>query len=101
MSERPTPLNGGVATCSICKEHNAYVLPLHGDKGGPLCCPLCIGQWHGEHGRRRRLGRIVIRAMAAYFEAGGKWSDTDTNLALWGRIPSGRLSARISTPSAI
>ena len=66
-----------VSTCSICEERNTYVLPLHGDKGGPLCCPLCIGKWHGEHGRRRRLGRIVIRAMWAFLEGGGTKNQLD------------------------
>jgi hypothetical protein len=60
----------------MCGEHG-YALPLHGDNGGPPCCPLCIGKWHAEHGRRRRTGRIVIRALKAYEEAGGQWKDFD------------------------
>src|SRR5260370_26220319 len=51
--------------------------PLHGDTGGPPCCILCSGNWHGKHGRRRRLGRIVIRAMAAYLKGGGDLKDID------------------------
>jgi hypothetical protein len=62
--------------CSICGKHD-YVMPLHGDRGGPLCCLLCIGKWHAEHGRRIRTGRIVIRAVEAYKEAGGKLTDID------------------------
>jgi hypothetical protein len=43
-----------------------------------MCCLLCKGQWHAEHGRRRRTGRIVIRALNAYEEAGGNiWRDLD------------------------
>jgi hypothetical protein len=66
----------GHGNCAICGQHN-YLQPLHGDNGGPFCCVLCIGKWHGEHGRRRRLGRIVIRAMAAYLDGGGSWTDID------------------------
>lgn len=62
--------------CTICHKHD-YLRPLHGDGGGgPMCCLLCIGQWHAEHGRRRKAGRIVIRALRAYEEAGGNiWRD--------------------------
>ncbi|MGY4284917.1 hypothetical protein ACVWXO_004137 [Bradyrhizobium sp. LM2.7] len=30
-----------------------------------------------EHGRRRRLGRIAIRALAAYVDGGGNWRDLE------------------------
>lgn len=66
----------GHGYCAICGKHD-YLSPLHGDKGGPLCCILCTGKWHGEHGRRRRLGRVVIRAIAAYLDGGGKWTDIE------------------------
>ncbi len=36
-----------VTHCSRCGEHT-YVTPLHGDKGGPLFCPLCAGAWHAS-----------------------------------------------------
>jgi hypothetical protein len=61
----------GHGNCAICGKHD-YLRPLHDDNGGPLCCILCAGNWHGKHGRRRRLGRIVIRAMAAYLDGRGK-----------------------------
>jgi hypothetical protein len=64
-------------TCAICKERHEFLMALHGDKGGPMCCLLCSGKWHAEHGRRRRLGRIVIRAMIAFMEGGGSISDID------------------------
>src|SRR5262245_40713402 len=48
-----------VSRCEDCGEYTV-LLPLHGGKGGPLRCPLCIGKWNAEHGRKRRLGRIVI-----------------------------------------
>jgi len=62
--------------CESCGEHS-FLIPLHGGKGGPLRCPLCVGKWNAEHGRRRRTGRIVIRAMKAFFDAGGKYDDID------------------------
>ena len=60
--------------CQSCNEYSALI-PLHGPKGGPLRCPLCIGKWNAEHGRKRRLGRIVIRAIAAFMDAGGSKAD--------------------------
>jgi len=62
--------------CAMCGKQD-YCRSLHGDKGGPMCCLLCLGKWHGEHGRRRKWGRIVVRALAAYFDAGGKYDDVD------------------------
>jgi hypothetical protein len=59
---------------AICAKRD-YLRSLHGDTGGPMCCLLCIGKWHAEHGRRRRLGRIVIRAMVAFLAGGGKSDD--------------------------
>src|SRR5262245_28456146 len=56
--------------CPSCGEHS-FLIPLHGGKGGPLRCPLCVGKWHAEHGRRRRDGRIVIRALRAYLDNDG------------------------------
>jgi hypothetical protein len=62
--------------CTICGKHD-YAIPLHGDRGGPLCCLLCVGEWHANQGRRRRLGRILYRAMRAYEAGGGTMSDID------------------------
>jgi hypothetical protein len=62
--------------CAICDNHD-FLTPLHGDDGGPGCCLLCRGKWHAEHGRRRKLGRIVIRAMKAFIDGGGKMKDLD------------------------
>jgi hypothetical protein len=67
---------GTVARCARCDERT-FLLPLHGARGGPLCCPLCIGKFHAEHGKRRRHGRIVIRAMRAFLDNGGTTSDLD------------------------
>jgi hypothetical protein len=62
--------------CEGCGQHS-FLIPLHGGKGGPLRCPLCVGAWNAEHGRKRRVGRVVIRAMAAFLEAGGSFTDLD------------------------
>ena len=64
------------ATCTICGKHD-YVAPLHGERGGPLCCLLCVGQWNAEHGRRRRAERVVIKALKAYEAAGGRTPGPD------------------------
>jgi hypothetical protein len=67
---------------------------LHGPKGGPLRCPLCIGKWNAQLGRKRRLGRIVIRAMKAYEAGGGAWSDFDKlKQSTLGKSLSGFMSA--------
>ncbi len=66
-----------VSHCSRCGEHT-YVTPLHGDKGGPLFCPLCAGAWHAEHTKRRKWGRIIVKAMKAYEREGGSFRDFDT-----------------------
>jgi hypothetical protein len=50
-------------------------MPLHGDKGGPVMCIRCGMDWHVEHARRRKAGRIIIKAMRAYEAVGGRWSD--------------------------
>ena len=73
-----------LAACSSCGDHT-YVATLHDDKGGPLMCPLCAGQWHAKHGRRRRAGRIVVKAIKAYYEAGGASVDIHKlKMAAWG-----------------
>src|SRR5258705_2190453 len=60
--------------CAMCEKRD-YLRPLHDDKGGPHCCLTCIGKWHGEHGRKRRTGRIAIRALMAFIDAGGSNKD--------------------------
>jgi hypothetical protein len=75
------------AYCAICGKHD-YVTPLHGDAGGPMCCMLCKGQWHAEHGRKRRTGRIAIRAIMAFLDAGGSRNDIEklTDSAMFGDV---------------
>jgi hypothetical protein len=62
--------------CAICKKQNSLI-QLHDDNGGPWVCPVCAGKWHAEHGRRRKAGRVVVRAIQAYEAVGGKWNDLD------------------------
>jgi hypothetical protein len=73
------------AECARCGKHD-YVTPLHGDAGGPMCCLMCIGEWQAQHGRKRRTGRIVIRAIMAFREAGGSMDDIEklTKSAMFG-----------------
>jgi hypothetical protein len=74
-------LKTALARCPGCGEQTC-LMALHGERGGPLLCPLCIGKWNGEHGKRRRLGRIVIRAMTAYLSNGGRDLDKLQQTAL-------------------
>ena len=62
--------------CAMC-ERRDYLRPLHDAKGGPLCCLMCVGKWHGEHGRKRRTGRIAIRALKAFMDVGGSRKDIE------------------------
>lgn len=67
----------GAGYCSICEQHYPFVVALHGDKGGPPVCLICAGKWNAEHGKKRRLGRIVIRSMKAFMDGGGRAADLD------------------------
>jgi hypothetical protein len=63
--------------CDGCRRR-ALLTPLHGpEKGGPLRCFVCAGTWQAEHGRRRKMGRVVIRAIKAFVDGGGSWDDVD------------------------
>jgi hypothetical protein len=64
--------------CAICHQCHEFLMALHGDAGGPPCCLSCRGKWHAQHGKRRRLGRIVIRAISAFLEGGGRLQDIDS-----------------------
>lgn len=57
--------------CAMCEKHD-YVGPLHGERGGPRCCLLCIGKWDAEHNPRRRARRGAIKALKAYESTGGR-----------------------------
>jgi hypothetical protein len=64
-------------TCDGC-QRRALFAPLHGpEKGGPLRCYVCAGAWHAEHGRRRKMGRVIILAIKAFVAGGGSWDDVD------------------------
>jgi hypothetical protein len=63
--------------CDGC-QRRALLTPLHGpEKGGPLRCYVCAGAWQAEHGRKRRLGRVVVRAIKAFMDGGGSPADID------------------------
>ena len=63
--------------CVKCSRQDLPVSPLHDDRGGPLFCPFCAGAWHAEYTRRRKWGRIIIKAMKMYEKEGGAWADFD------------------------
>jgi hypothetical protein len=65
----------------------AILLRLHGDNGGPLFCPLCAGEWNAKHTKRRKFGRIVLKAMNLYIQHGGSFSTSTSSRARW-RWPS-------------
>jgi hypothetical protein len=78
MRDEITIITGSnsLGRCDGCGTRT-LLMPLHGPKGGPLRCPLCVGKWHAEHGKRRRHGRIVIRALRAYLDNGGSFKDVE------------------------
>jgi hypothetical protein len=63
-------MTGLHCNCAKCGKHD-YCLPLHGERGGPKCCLLCIGKWDAEHNPRRKAQRTLVRAMKAYQSVGG------------------------------
>lgn len=66
-----------VGTCLNCRRPNILIGPLHGDKGGPPFCVRCGCDWHAKHSRKRKFGRIVVKAMKAYMKEGGSYADID------------------------
>jgi hypothetical protein len=54
----------------------ATLAPLHAEKGRPLRCYVCIGAWHAKHGRRRKVGRVVISAIKTLVDGGGSWNES-------------------------
>jgi hypothetical protein len=73
---KTAPAGARVANCPKCGKPG-LVMPLHLDKGGPEMCLQCGMEWHAKHTRRRRFGRIVIKAMRLYLDNGGKFTDLD------------------------
>ncbi len=67
---------GGPGQCDGCGE-STWLLPLHGERGGPLRCFKCAGEWNARHSRRRKAGRIVIKALKLFDEAGGSYADVN------------------------
>jgi hypothetical protein len=67
---------GSHCNCTKCGKRD-YCLPLHGERGGPFCCLICIGKWDAEHNPRRKARRTLIRAMKAYSSVGGSLHGSD------------------------
>src|SRR6476660_891545 len=90
VAEGEAVMSGTIGNCQKCGQHG-YIMPLHGEKGGPMFCPPCSGAWFGEHGKKLKWRRVLIRAMKAYEAAGGKlWRDLDEmRLAASGFVSSG------------
>lgn len=64
------------SVCGGCGE-TSWLIPLHGEKGGPLRCYVCAGEWNAKYTRRRKWGRIIIKAMKMFEKEGGSWSSFD------------------------
>jgi hypothetical protein len=62
--------------CEVCGK-SEWLVPLYGDKGGPLRCFVCAGEWNAKYTRRRKWGRIIIKAIKAFEHEGGSLSDID------------------------
>jgi hypothetical protein len=69
-------VSGGPGVCGECGT-STWVVPLHGPKGGPPRCFMCAGAWNAKHTRRRKWGRIIVKAMKMYEKEGGAWRDFD------------------------
>ena len=50
------------AICARCHK-TTYVMPLHGEKGGPLVCPICSGAWHAEQRDKRKRDRLFFGSL--------------------------------------
>ena len=77
------PAGGGAmidGQCPTC-DRRAVLTPLHGEKGGPLRCFVCVGAWNAEQGRKRRTGRVAARALMAFRAAGGTMAEVDKLVA--------------------
>ncbi len=70
MSAQPA-----VGKCQNCGGTNTLITPLHGDRGGPLFCLQCGSEWHAKHSKQRKFGRLLVKVMRQYFEAGGSQRD--------------------------
>ena len=64
-------ITGGHGYCPKCGKHD-YLMPLHGEKGGPLHCLVCCGEWAGRKGKLQRIERVLSRVLRSYYDAGGE-----------------------------
>jgi hypothetical protein len=70
-------MSAELGECPECGGKQKLLMPLYGEKGGPLTCIPCGMDWHAAHSRKRKLGRIVTKAIKGYLAAGGGWDDVD------------------------
>lgn len=65
-----------LGNCAVCKKHG-IINPLHSERGGPLTCIKCGMEWHAKNGRKRWAGRVAVKAIKAFHDAGGSKEDLD------------------------
>jgi hypothetical protein len=95
MSERTRKRVSMNGKCEGCGE-TSWLLPLYGERGGPLRCFMCAGEWNAKYTRRRKWGRIAIKAMKGFQHEGGRYDDLDKLKLHAGVGGFGGLVSRIS-----
>jgi hypothetical protein len=53
---------------------------------------MCAGAWNAEHTRKRKWGKLIIRAMNGYLKEGGRWTDLDKFRFYTNRLGGGRIN---------
>jgi uncharacterized Zn ribbon protein len=71
------PFQMSVGDCQHCDRPELLVGPLYMERGGPMVCIPCGTKWHAEYSRRRKTGRIVVKAIKAFLAAGGDFTAID------------------------
>ncbi len=81
-----------MGTCAKCG-CNGYVMPMHGEKGGPLMCPMCMGAENARQANKAKAARLLFRAVDMYFKNGGKNAEVDfiVNAGALARLNGGAL----------
>jgi len=62
-----------VGYCTECDGANKLLIPLHGDKGGPMWCLHCGIAWHAEH--RKLAMRKAVKCSVCGTDFKGKRTD--------------------------
>jgi hypothetical protein len=72
--------------CAGCGK-TSWLVPLYDERGGPLRCYLCAGEWNASYSRRPKWGRLIIKAIKLYEKEGGKCGDlTEMSFVAWGLV---------------